>query len=254
MGLDGQAAAPVLAASGDCVNNLGTLTCTYTYTGAAQSWTVPAGVTQVTFVVDGAQGGTGQIAGGTQGFGGLGARTQATFAVSAGQIYQLMVGGTGSVTAGGFNGGAGGTSSRNFNGGGGGGASDVRNGACAATLSCTLTDRRIIAGGAGFEGGGGGGSSFGPTGATFQSGVRAGDGQIAVIYTPPDDTGPVAHPTLSPAANAAGWNNTNVTVNWNWTDDLSGIVNGPCEPSSTSNLGTGTQQRSRRSARTKQAT
>ena len=231
-----------------------TCTTTFTYTGAAQSWTAPSGVTQATFVVDGAQGGTGQLAGGTQGTGGLGARAQARLTVSPGQIYQLMVGGTGSVTAGGFNGGAGGTSSRNFNGGGGGGASDVRNGACAATLSCTLTDRRIIAGGAGFEGGGGGGSSFGPTGATFQSGVRAGDGQIAVIYTPPDDTGPVAHPTLSPAANAAGWNNTNVTVNWNWTDDLSGIVNGPCEPSSTSNLGTGTQQRSRRSARTKQAT
>jgi len=45
----------------------------------------------------------------------------------------------------------------------------------------------------------------------------------------------VTNPTLSPAANAAGWNNRNVTVNWNWTDDLSGIVNGPCELSSTSN-------------------
>ena len=26
-------------------------------------------------------------------------------------------------------------------------------------------------------------------------------------------------PTQSPAANNAGWNNTNVTVNWNWTDN-----------------------------------
>ncbi|MFN8440653.1 MAG: glycine-rich protein [Caldilineaceae bacterium] len=327
-GLDGQVAAPVLAASGDCVNNLGTLTCTYTYTGAAQSWTVPAGVTQATFVVDGAQGGNGHLVGGTQGTGGLGARAQARLTVSAGQTFQLMVGGTGSVTAGGFNGGGtGGTSARAFNGAGGGGASDVRSGACAANLSCTRADRRIIAGGGGggaaisgnggsggqlggtgtgsgndgtpgtggtatsggagggeanggsnpgtagqlglggaggyagcgcggpgggggglyggggggFEGGGGGGSSFGPAGTTFQSGVRSGDGQIAIIYTPPDNTGPVANPTLSPAANAAGWNNTNVTVNWNWTDDLSGIVNGPCETSSTSNIGAGTQ-------------
>jgi len=321
-------ASPTQAASGDCVNNAGTLTCTYTFTGAAQSWTVPAGVTQATFVVDGAQGGLGQLAGGTQGTGGLGARAQATFAVSAGQIYQLMVGGTGAVTAGGFNGGGtGGTSFRNFNGAGGGGASDVRNGACAATLSCTLADRRLIAGGGGggasvggsggsggqlgadgtgsgsdgtpgtggtataggtggseanggsnpgtagqlgqggtggfascgcggagggggglyggggggFEGGGGGGSSFGPSGVTFQSGVRSGNGQIAVIYTPPDNNGPVAHPTLSPVPNAAGWNNTNVTVNWNWTDDLSGVDSGSCETSSTSNVGAGTQ-------------
>jgi hypothetical protein len=32
-----------------------TCTTTFTYTGAAQSWTVPSGVTQATFVVDGAQ-------------------------------------------------------------------------------------------------------------------------------------------------------------------------------------------------------
>jgi hypothetical protein len=307
---------------------------TFTYTGAAQSWTAPSGVTQAIFVVDGAQGGTGQLAGGTQGTGGLGGRTRATLTVSPGQIYQLMVGGTGSVTAGGFNGGgAGGTSTRSFNGAGGGGASDVRSGACAAALNCALADRRIIAGGGGggaayggdggsggqlggngttlgngtagtggtatsggvgggifgggstpgaagqlglggdggfaycscggpgggggglyggggggWQGGGGGGSSFGPAGTTFQSGVRAGNGQIAITYNiQPDTTGPVANPTLSPAPNAAGWNNTNVTVNWNWTDPLngsvpgSGIVNSLCETSSTSNLGVGTQ-------------
>jgi hypothetical protein len=30
---------------------------------------------------------------------------------------------------------------------------------------------------------------------------------------------PAASPTRSPAANNAGWNNTNVTVNWDWTDN-----------------------------------
>ncbi|MFN8491581.1 MAG: choice-of-anchor D domain-containing protein [Caldilineaceae bacterium] len=319
------------AATTTCTPNGAVENCTVTfaYSGAPESWTVPPGVTSANFVVDGAQGGTGMLFGGTQGTGGLGARAQATFAVRDGQIFQLMVGGAGSVTAGGFNGGgAGGGSPRGFNGAGGGGASDVRSGACATALSCTLADRRIIAGGggggaaysgnggsggqlggngtgsvdggtpgaggtatsggaagatarnqstpatagqlglggaggyadcgacggpgggggglyggggAGWEGGGGGGSSSGPSGTTFQSGVRSGHGQIVIIYTGPDSTGPVAHPTLSPAANAAGWNNTNVTVNWNWSDSGSGIVNGPCEPSSTSDLGVGTQ-------------
>ena len=68
---------PTQAASGDCVENAGTITCTYTYTGAAQSWTVPADITQVTFIVDGAQGGNGEFTPSTQGLGGLGARAQA---------------------------------------------------------------------------------------------------------------------------------------------------------------------------------
>jgi hypothetical protein len=33
------------------------VTCTFTYTGASEPWTVPAGVTEVTFEVYGAQGG-----------------------------------------------------------------------------------------------------------------------------------------------------------------------------------------------------
>jgi hypothetical protein len=312
-----------------------TCTTTFTYTGAAQSWTVPSGVTQATFVVDGAQGSAGRLFGGIQGTGGLGGRVRATLTVSPGQTFQLLVGGTGSTPTSGFNGGGtgGGTSAGAFYGGGGGGASDVRSGACVASLNCTLADRRLIAGGGGggaasggdggsggqlggngttlgngtagtggtatsggvgggaanggstpgaagqlglagaggfaacgcggggggggglyggggggWQGGGGGGSSFGPAGTTFQSGVRAGNGQITITYNiQPDTTGPVANPTLSPAPNAAGWNNTNVTVNWNWTDPPngsvpgSGIVNSLCETSHTSNLGVGTQ-------------
>jgi len=70
---------------------------------------------------------------------------------------------------------------------------------------------------------------------------KAGNVGTATYTVKVDKTPPVANPTLAPAPNAAGWNNTNVTVNWNWTDSGSGIVSGPCEASSTSNVGVGTQ-------------
>jgi hypothetical protein len=41
-----------------------------------------------------------------------------------------------------------------------------------------------------------------------------------------DNTGPVVTAALSPAANAAGWNNANVTITWSATDAGSGIANG----------------------------
>jgi ElaB/YqjD/DUF883 family membrane-anchored ribosome-binding protein len=37
-----------------------------------------------------------------------------------------------------------------------------------------------------------------------------------------DAVAPVTSPTQSPSANAAGWNNADVTVNWNWTDEAGG--------------------------------
>jgi alpha-tubulin suppressor-like RCC1 family protein len=51
-----------------------------------------------------------------------------------------------------------------------------------------------------------------------------------------DTVAPTASPTQSPAANAAGWNNSNVTVNWNWTDNAggSGIDAANCTSSTTS--------------------
>jgi hypothetical protein len=48
-------AAVVDAASGACTTSDGTATCTFSSTGAVQTWTVPAGVTQATFDVYGAQ-------------------------------------------------------------------------------------------------------------------------------------------------------------------------------------------------------
>jgi hypothetical protein len=42
------------AASGGCVTDNGTVTCTFNYTGAAETWTVPAGVRRATFDLYGA--------------------------------------------------------------------------------------------------------------------------------------------------------------------------------------------------------
>jgi hypothetical protein len=51
-----------------------------------------------------------------------------------------------------------------------------------------------------------------------------------------DGTAPSASPTQSPAANADGWNNSDVTVSWHWADEIggSGIDNANCTTSTTS--------------------
>ncbi len=51
-----------------------------------------------------------------------------------------------------------------------------------------------------------------------------------------DKTLPSASPTVSPAANGAGWNSTDATVSWHWADNAggSGIDPAHCTTSSTS--------------------
>ena len=51
-----------------------------------------------------------------------------------------------------------------------------------------------------------------------------------------DTTPPSASPTQSPAANGSGWNNSNVTVSWNWSENAggSGIDPASCTTSSVS--------------------
>jgi hypothetical protein len=51
-----------------------------------------------------------------------------------------------------------------------------------------------------------------------------------------DAVPPTASPTPSPAANGSGWNSGDVTVEWNWTDELggSGVDAANCTTSSTS--------------------
>src|SRR4029450_13478363 len=80
------------AADGDCQPSVSQVVCTFSYTGAAQSWTVPAGVTQATFVVVGAQGGDDPDGSS----GGLGGKASATnVAVTPGETLQVNVGGEG---------------------------------------------------------------------------------------------------------------------------------------------------------------
>jgi uncharacterized repeat protein (TIGR01451 family) len=50
------------------------------------------------------------------------------------------------------------------------------------------------------------------------------NGQVTVDYVvPADTTGPTDSPVLPPEPNASGWNDTDVSVTWNWADAGSGI-------------------------------
>jgi Glycine rich protein/Secretion system C-terminal sorting domain/Bacterial Ig domain len=160
------------------------ITTSFSYTGALQTFTVPAGVTSITIDAGGAQGGrdaTGTVFA-------KGGRVQATLTVTPGQVLNIYVGGAGgngslstaTAAAGGFNGGgaAGHYNSvlPGYSGGGGGGATDIRLGGTA------LSDRMLVAGGGGGSGytsspqvGGAGGNATGGNGATG-SGIIAATG------------------------------------------------------------------------------
>ncbi|MFL5688305.1 MAG: hypothetical protein ACJ77I_04905 [Chloroflexota bacterium] len=60
--------------------------------------------------------------------------------------------------------------------------------------------------------------------------------ELHFTVTEVDSTPPTASPTQAPAANAAGWNKSDVTVTWNWTDEAggSGIDAANCTTSSVS--------------------
>jgi len=97
---------------------LAPVTTTYSYTGAEQSWTIPAGLTA--FVVD-IKGAAGNKTG-NAGAAGSGGRTQGTRLSTAAQVYKIIVGQVGS-SGGSFGGGGSGAGSSN--GGGGGGYSGI---------------------------------------------------------------------------------------------------------------------------------
>ena len=162
--------APLSVAAAPCATSTsgGVTTLTFCFTGAAQSWTVPAGVHSAKFTVLGAAGGAGANNGQVPTAGGLGGRAVATLAITPGATITIVVGGHGGTPpapdgcpnpsvggAGGFNGGAigGGATGNNCAGSGGGGASDVRIGG----------SRMVVGGGGGggslaFAGGAGGGT------------------------------------------------------------------------------------------------
>ncbi len=126
----------------------------FSYTGAAQTFTVPCGVTSVTLSVWGAQGGG-------AGNGGLGGYATGNLAVSFGEQLYVYVGqaGGGSGTPETFGGGGNGAQ---YDRGGGGGASDVRVGGNG------IGNRVIVAGG-------GGGANAGATGG-YGGGLVGGNG------------------------------------------------------------------------------
>ena len=158
-----------LAAAADevCVGDVCTVT--FSYTGAAQQWSVPAGATSISFEVYGASGARG---------GGGGLITGSL--VGSFQTLTIVVGGAGSQgnnAAGGFNGGGRAGGNRG-NEGSGGGASDIR-------IGSELSDRIVVAGGGG--GGGGysgasgaaGGGLLAPAGPSGQGGGGGGGTQVA---------------------------------------------------------------------------
>jgi hypothetical protein len=59
--------------------------------------------------------------------------------------------------------------------------------------------------------------------------------QVVISYSL-DHAAPTASPAQEPAANSAGWNNSDVTVTWNWDDNAggSGIDSSSCASTSTS--------------------
>ncbi|MEN0137730.1 MAG: glycine-rich protein [Rhodococcus sp. (in: high G+C Gram-positive bacteria)] len=157
-------AAPAALPAG-CVQGAGTqVTCTFTFTGSAQSFTVPEGITSLSVTATGGRGGNsaGPLAGGAA------AVATGQLTVAAGDALYIQVGGNGGdgTGAAGYNGGGAGGEGAS----GGGGASDVRTG------SGELADRQIVASGGGGAGDtyiGGGGNLMGSAG---QAGGGGGGG------------------------------------------------------------------------------
>jgi Putative Ig domain len=193
VGLTAQAAAASpLPACGAPVISAGTATVTCGYTGAAQYFTVPAGVTQATFTLYGAEGGAS-----TSGeAGGLGAEVTAALPVSGGTVLQVNAG-----QAGGTNDGL-----SPFNGGGpnggsagdGGGGTDVRS--PAADGSYPETSSLLVAGGGGGAGADGA-SAGGPGGSADSPGAG---GQAAAEGFIGGGGGGGAGTTTSPGGGGGG--------------------------------------------------
>jgi hypothetical protein len=161
---DGESDSAILTATSNKPNAAASLTLTaksathqtFSYTGAAQTFTVPAGVTQVTVDAVGASGGSGFTR-----TGGLGYEVTASLPVNGGDTLNIYVGGAGSPDGpGGFNGG--GVAGPSTSEGSGGGASDVRVG------GTTLADRVIVAAA-------GGGSGYGDDGFGGAGGYTTGN-------------------------------------------------------------------------------
>jgi hypothetical protein len=135
------------AQDGTALTNGLTVTVTFDETGSDQSFTVPDGITNISFDLLGASGGNAGAF-----YGGSGAELQGTLSVTGGETLYIFVGGFGlnpsqmnpnygNYQGGGYNGGGGGYI--RWPSGGGGGATDIRIG------GTDLTNRVAVAGGGG---------------------------------------------------------------------------------------------------------
>lgn len=184
VGCGGSQSAPNLVPLGQSGATTGKQT--FGYTGSEQTFTVPAGVKQITVTVDGASGapGYGYGYGNYASPGGLGTRVRATIPVTPRESLAIFVGGYGGD--GGFNGGGHGSRYGSNYDGDGGGASDVRQGGSQLANrvvvgaggggggeagACISTSCGYTAGGAGGHGGAGRGGAGGTA-----HGTRAGSG------------------------------------------------------------------------------
>lgn len=145
---------------------------TFSYTGKPQVFQVPANVHSITADLLGA-GSSGEgchYSTGKYKYGGMGGRLFAVIPVKPHQKLWIYVGGVGSNSVGGFNGGGNGTQA-------GGGASDVR------VASGRLTDRILVAGGAGGAGMGSGNTTYSDWGCPgYGGGLAGGDGGGGLSY------------------------------------------------------------------------
>lgn len=178
----------------------------YSYTGSAQLYVVPPGVTSIQVTLKGAGGLT--VSGG--GTGGEGGEVSATVAVQPGESLMFVVGGQGLDNAGSFNGGG-----RP----GGGGATDIRRptpatplntaSSCAYDFNCGLGEQIIVAGGgggggntAGSDGGDGGNSGTGGTAGNLSGGNATGGGGATQGAGGTAGTGTVTGPGQSAGSGA----------------------------------------------------
>jgi hypothetical protein len=133
-----------------------TISTTYSYTGATETWTVPAGVSSISYVVTGGSGGA--ASGPDGGAGGLGGSVSGTIAVTAGQTIEFTVGGQGG--AGGDND-APGAGGWGYSSGGAGGPGSITTlglaGAGGGGATAVVIDGTVVA----VAGGGGGGGGRG---------------------------------------------------------------------------------------------
>jgi hypothetical protein len=227
----GLASTPALAASGDCTTSGATVTCTFTYTGAAQTWTVPDGVNSASLQLVGAPGGQSGGISFPHAPEGMGARVTADIPLTPRTTVTVVVGGPGGTIgdeSGGFNGGGGAPYVGNLSmqgGGGGGGGGYIG----------TEPGDYLGSGG----GGGGGGASFADpraTSVTIAVDTTGGPKVVITYAVPTDPISPSSSPSPSPKANSAGWNKTDVTVDWRWADNAggSGLNLAACTMASTS--------------------